>query len=72
MVSGGTVLNITGATKLYVTKTYDVSGGSVNNASHIPSDLSVVAHPYAMDGVTPTSTVVKASGEPTSPSVSPS
>jgi hypothetical protein len=50
-VSGGSTVEFTGPTKIYVTNTFDTSGGSMTNDTGIASNLSIVAHNYDFPGL---------------------
>jgi hypothetical protein len=61
-LSGGSTVKFTGASKVYVTGSFDLSGGTLLNNS-AASDLQLFAHPYALPtGFAPTSTSVKVNG----------
>jgi hypothetical protein len=61
-LSGGSVLQVAGASKVYVTGSMDLSGGQLVNPG-APGDLLVFAHPYNLPvGFAPTTTNVKVSG----------
>jgi hypothetical protein len=50
-LSGGSTLQFTGPSKIYVTTKWDTSGGSLNNASGYAGDLVIYGHPYAFPGI---------------------
>jgi hypothetical protein len=51
-VSGGAEVVFTGPTKIYDTARFDTTGGSITNATGLPKNLVVYAHPYDFPGVT--------------------
>lgn len=61
--SGNSKVVFEGPTKIYVTGSLDMSGGTVLNASGSPSDLQIYAHPYPLPtGFAPLATTVKLNG----------
>lgn len=55
-LSGGTTLKITGPCRIYVTGDLDLTGGGVINATGLPENCLVFAHPYAYPPGQPPST----------------
>lgn len=47
-LTGGSTIEVTGPTTIYITDSFDTSGGTLINASGVPSDLIVYAHPYPL------------------------
>jgi hypothetical protein len=68
-VAAGATIYVDGASKFYVTKTFDVGSGSIVNAvpGQVPADVAVFAHPYNIPtGLNPTTTTVTMNGGPSS------
>jgi hypothetical protein len=53
VLTGGATARFTGPTKIYVTNTFDTSGGGTVNESHNAEDLLIYAHPYAIPKAVP-------------------
>jgi len=47
-LNGGATLEVTGPTTIYITDSFNTSGGTLTNASGVPSDLVIYAHPYPL------------------------
>jgi hypothetical protein len=61
-LTGNASIRFTGPTKIYVTESLNLAGGSLVNTGS-PSDLMVFAHPYPLPpGHTPTTTECKVNG----------
>lgn len=54
-LTGGATARFTGPTKIYVTTSFDASGGGMVNSSHNAEDLLIYAHPYAIPRAVPKS-----------------
>jgi hypothetical protein len=61
-LTGNSTIKFTGPSKIYVTGSFDLGGGTIINTG-VPSDVMIFAHPYAVpSGYTPTSTSVSLQG----------
>lgn len=47
-LTGGSTLQVNGPTVIYITDTFDTSGGTLINSNGVPGDLRVYAHPYPL------------------------
>ncbi len=56
VLSGGSVVKVTGPTTIYVTNKFDTSGGATLNLTGDPANLIVYGHPYPVPNVTPVTT----------------
>lgn len=62
-LSGGTTIKITGPCRIYVTGGLDLTGGGVFNATGLPENCLIFAHPYAIPpGTTPSTDEIKMAG----------
>jgi hypothetical protein len=50
-VTGNTTVRFTGLTTIYCVYSVDTTGGSLQNATGLASNLQIIAHPYVFDGV---------------------
>ena len=65
VLGGGATLVIRGPSRIYVTGTFEVGGGSILNESGVPTDCLVFAHPYKLPaGFEAKSPQVKFNGGP--------
>jgi hypothetical protein len=48
---GNSTLRVSGPTTIYVTHVFDTSGGSTQNLTGDPANLTIIGHPYSVPGV---------------------
>ena len=62
-LQGNSTVKFTGPAKVYVTGSFDLSGGVLVNATGLPANLMIFANPYALPaGFAPVTTAVKVNG----------